>query len=182
MPALSVARGPVSLRRWSTSDEEDLYRLVTSAQEWLRPWATWAAGPYERTRPAEFVVECLEKWASGAVYRYAITGAGALAGGCSLGRNGVPDALEIGYWLHPDHTGRGYATAAARLLVEQALTVPGVTRVQIRHDVANTASEGVPRRLGFTDVGRHARPREEWAAAERGVDIIWELTRPSLTG
>ncbi|HWM05276.1 MAG TPA: GNAT family N-acetyltransferase [Actinophytocola sp.] len=179
MPAESLARGPVTLHRWSTDDVDAMYRLVTEAQEWLRPWATWAEGPYDRDRAADFVAGCATSWASGEVYRYAITADGTLAGGCGLMRNGLPDALEIGYWLHPAHTGRGLVTIAAGLLVDEAFTVPGVTRVQIRHDVANTASAGVPRRLGFTDVGRHERPREQWAAGEVGVDIVWELTRPS---
>jgi RimJ/RimL family protein N-acetyltransferase len=94
-------------------------------------------------------------------------------------RNEVPDALEIGYWLHPAHTGHGYATTAAGLLVEEAFALPWVARVQIWHDAANAASAGVPRRLGFTEIARRTPPREPAFGGEVGIDVIWELTRPS---
>lgn len=63
------------------------------------------------------------------------------------------DALEAGYWLRADATGRGYATEATACLVELAFSQLGAQRVVICHDPANTASEGVPRRLGFRCLG-----------------------------
>jgi RimJ/RimL family protein N-acetyltransferase len=60
-----------------------------------------------------------------------------------------PDAVETGYWLRADSTGRGYATEAAACVTELAFTLLGAQRVVVCHDPANTASEGVPRRLGF---------------------------------
>lgn len=52
------------------------------------------------------------------------------------------DLVELGYWLHPAHTGRGHATAATAELVEFAFALDGVRKVQIWHDVANVASSG----------------------------------------
>jgi hypothetical protein len=48
----------------------------------------------------------------------------------------------------------GLATAAAAALVGQAFTLEDIDRVEIVHDAANTASGGVPRRLGFTQIER----------------------------
>jgi RimJ/RimL family protein N-acetyltransferase len=59
------------------------------------------------------------------------------------------DRLEIGYWLRHDVTGRGYATEAARAMIELAAAVPGVTSIEIHCDPRNTASAAVPQRLGF---------------------------------
>ena len=72
-----------------------------------------------------------------------------------------PGGLEIGYWVHHAYTRRGLATAAAAALVEQAFRLPGVDRLEIVHDELNVASGGVPRKLGFTEVGRRRwiRPR-----------------------
>ena len=65
-----------------------------------------------------------------------------------------PGGFEIGYWVHRAYTRRGLATAATAALVEQAFGLPGVDRVEIVHDELNVASAAIPRKLGFTEVGR----------------------------
>jgi RimJ/RimL family protein N-acetyltransferase len=174
-----MAGGPVALRPWEPGDVAVLHRLVTGAQDSLRPWMSWAVGEYPLEDAAAFVMRSAENRAAGEVYAYAITVGGEPVGAAGMERNEVPDALEIGYWLHPAHTGHGYATRAAGLLVAEAFELAWVGRVQIWHDEANTASAGVPRRLGFTEVARRSPPREPAFGGETGVDVIWELTRPS---
>jgi ribosomal-protein-serine acetyltransferase len=49
--------------------------------------------------------------------------------------------------------------------------------VEIVHDLANDASGGVPRRLGFALEERRARPREPATTGEPGVELVWRLTR-----
>jgi ribosomal-protein-serine acetyltransferase len=85
--------------------------------------------------------------------------------------------LEIGYWLHPAYTGRGLATAATAALVGQAFALPGIDRVEIVHDQANTASGGIPRRLGFTEIQRRTRTQGGLAPGEVGIEVVWRLTR-----
>jgi ribosomal-protein-serine acetyltransferase len=170
---------PVSLRVLAPSDVDTLHELVTGALATLRPWMSWAAGEYTREDAASFIARSAQTRAAGEVYSYAIVVAGEPVGTVGMERNEVPDALEIGYWLHPAHTGHGYATLAAGLLVEEAFRLPWVRRVQIWHDAANVASSGVPRRLGFTEVARRSPPREPAFGGEVGIDVIWELTHPS---
>ena len=86
-----------------------------------------------------------------------------------------PGGLEIGYWVHRAFTRRGLATAAAAALVEQAFRLPGVNRLEIVHDELNVASGGVPRKLGFTEVGRRAI--EAPPPAGTGVGVVWQLVR-----
>lgn len=78
---------------------------------------------------------------------------GSIVGSSGLHRRGSHDTVEIGYWMHANHLRQGYATEAAKALTEAAFEIPAVARVEIRHDKANTANAGVPRRLGFTIVG-----------------------------
>ena len=60
-------------------------------------------------------------------------------------------------------------------LVEQAFRLPGVGRVEIVHDELNVASAGVPRKLGFTEVGRRAiDPRPPQGT---GIGVVWRLVR-----
>jgi RimJ/RimL family protein N-acetyltransferase len=74
-------------------------------------------------------------------------------------------------------TGSTPDTRAAGELVEFAFALDGVRRVQIRHDEANVASSGVPRRLGFTEIDRRTPSREPVIGRRVGVDVVWELRR-----
>lgn len=173
-PAETLSTGEVELRRWRVADAEILYRAVTASLPRLLPWMPWAAG-YDRTTTAEFLTRCEEEWGSGAAYNYAITSAGTEIGCCSLMRRIGPGALEIGYWLHPEWTGRGLATAAAAALVEAGFGLPDIERIEIHHDEANHASGAVPRRLGFTEIERV--PDGPNAPGELGVTVIWRTER-----
>ncbi|MER7946426.1 GNAT family N-acetyltransferase [Streptomyces sp. NPDC096079] len=158
------------------ADLTEFFRVIEESVDHLRPWMPWIADhSFEET--AAFLAGRAELWASGAQYSYAVVLDGAVVGSCGLHRlDDTPDGvIEIGYWLHPAVTGRGLATRAARALVEQGFRLPGVTAVEIVHDVANHASAAVPARLGFTAHLR--RPHEPTAPAETGEDQVWRLER-----
>ncbi|AJF66624.1 GNAT family N-acetyltransferase [Streptomyces vietnamensis] len=169
--------GGLTLRAFEgEADLPEFFRVVDESVEHLRPWMPWVA-EHSRESTAQFLAGRAELWASGEAYSYAIVLDGAVVGSCGLHRHGdtPADALELGYWLHPATTGRGLATRAARALVEQAFRLPGVTAVEVVHDVANHASGAVPARLGFTAHLR--RPHEPTAPAETGEDQVWRLSR-----
>ena len=72
------------------------------------------------------------------------------------------DGLEIGYWVHVAHTRRRIASRTVALLIATAFSLEQINCVEIHHDAANLASEGVPRGLGFVLVGESPdtrRPR-----------------------
>jgi RimJ/RimL family protein N-acetyltransferase len=50
-----------------------------------------------------------------------------------------------------------------------------VERIEIVHDELNVASGGVPRKLGFTEVGRRAI--DPAPAQGTGVGVVWRLVR-----
>ena len=56
---------------------------------------------------------------------------------------------EIGYILNPDYSGHGYATEAARALLELGFSGLGLHRIIARVDARNAASLAVLRRLGM---------------------------------
>ena len=57
--------------------------------------------------------------------------------------------VEIGYVLHPDHSGRGYVTEACRALLALAFDGLDAHRVIARIDARNEPSARVARRLGM---------------------------------
>lgn len=62
-------------------------------------------------------------------------------------------SATIGYTLHPDHWGRGYATEAAGALVDR-LIADGVRRLSATTHPDNLASVRVLERIGFRHEGR----------------------------
>jgi ribosomal-protein-serine acetyltransferase len=169
-----IEYGPLTLRRYRNDDLDDLVRAVTESEDHLRGWLPWVAG-HSVESEAAFLAQSARDWESGTAYNYAIRTDGALAGGIGLMARIGPGGLEIGYWVRRDFTRRGLATAASAALVEQAFRLPGVDRVEIVHDELNVASGGVPRKLGFTEVGR--RPIEPRPPQGTGVGVVWRLAR-----
>jgi ribosomal-protein-serine acetyltransferase len=169
-----LSRGPVTLRRYREDDLDALMQAISESEDHLRPWLPWVAG-HSRESEAEFLAGAARDWDSGVAYNYAMITEGTLAGGIALMTRIGPGGLEIGYWVHQAWTRRGLATAASAALVEAAFRLPGVDRVEIVHDELNVASAGVPRKLGFTKIGR--RPLDLPPPAGTGTGVVWRLVR-----
>ena len=69
--------------------------------------------------------------------------------------NGVGE-VEVGWHLHPDSWGRGYATEAARAVIERGFAA-GLPEVYAVVRPGNEASLAVCRRLGMAPLGRLRR-------------------------
>lgn len=162
------------MRRWRAADLDAASEAVFASLEHLRPWMPWAVD-FSRASQAEFLIGSERDWRSGAAFNYAILADGAIAGSAGLMARIGPGGLEIGYWVHQAYTRRGLATASSAALVDQAFALPGIERVQIMHDELNVASGGIPRKLGFTEIGR--RPLDHKPLAGSGMGVVWELTR-----
>ncbi|MCC9709826.1 GNAT family N-acetyltransferase [Streptomyces sp. MNU76] len=83
---------------------------------------------------------------------------------------------EVGCWLEPAGTGRGLVTRAMRILIDWAVDVRDIHRVEWIAATGNTASLNVARRLGMV---RDGVQRERYP--HRGVrhDLeIWSVLAP----
>jgi len=85
-------------------------------------------------------------------------------------RAAYADDVEIGWRLVREHWGRGYATEAARAVVDWAFATFPVDRILALADPANDASIAVMRRLGMT--------RLPDLDDDEGRSTVWVLDRP----
>ena len=137
-------------------------------------------GRADGARGAELIGSFESTWRAGGDAVYGVFAGDDVVGGTGLHRRAGPDTLEIGYWVHADHVGRGYATEVSAALTDLAFTVEGIELVEIHHDEANVRSAAVPRKLGFAHVATAAR--EPQAPAEVGIEWIWRVDRATWSG
>ena len=100
-----------------------------------------------------------------------LAGHGGFHGPPGVNGPGAAGGLEVGYTIFTAHRGRGYATAAAAVLIAWA-----AREHDIRHFYASVAPDNAPSlaviaRRGFTRCG------EQWDD-EDGLELVYEL----LTG
>ena len=67
--------------------------------------------------------------------------------------DGRPAERELGYRLHPDTWGKGYATEGAAALLRDAFARPGIARVYAHSLLDNPGSIRVMEKIGMTYVG-----------------------------
>jgi ribosomal-protein-serine acetyltransferase len=173
---IEIASGSLVIRSWTESDAGAVGRAVAENLDHIRPWLPWARSLPDD--PGE-VLEVMGRWIVEAAAKpdevVGLFTEGEVVGGSGLHPRIGAGGLEIGYWVHTRFTRRGIATTTSRLLTSHAFSRPGVDRVEIHHDKANTASEGVPRALGFSLVGEVAVTPE--TPQQSGVHLIWRFTR-----
>jgi RimJ/RimL family protein N-acetyltransferase len=84
-----------------------------------------------------------------------------------------PDAVEFGYSIFPPHRGRGYATEAARMLMDQAEERAGIRHFVLSVGPKNEPSLAIVRKLGFVRTG-------ERMDEEDGLELVFELRRDQV--
>ena len=150
-PTLHTAR--LRLRPFNDSDANNLFALHSNAYV-LRYWDTppWS----ERLRAEQFIATCREIAEAGTGTRLAVdrVADGAFIGWCSLtGWNPDYRSASTGYCFDDAAWGQGFATEAARALLQWAFDTLEINRVQAETDTRNLASARVLEKLGFTREG-----------------------------
>ncbi len=80
---------------------------------------------------------------------------------------------ELGYTIHPDHQGHGYATEATRIILALAFEEMGAHRVIGTLDARNVASARVLEHLGMR---REAQLVEnEWVKGEWASELVYAM-------
>ncbi|HEX5042114.1 MAG TPA: GNAT family N-acetyltransferase [Candidatus Polarisedimenticolaceae bacterium] len=145
-PPSTMRTERLSLRRPRGSDVEAVFAYASDPQV-----VRFMDFPRHRTKETAeaWLAGCQQAWTSGEEFTWLITlppgdeAIGALA--CRL----RGEDLDFGYILAREHWGRGYATEAARALVQWAWSAPGIRRVWATCDAENAASVRVLEKLGL---------------------------------
>ena len=87
-----------------------------------------------------------------------------------IGKAGLWRFPEIGFILHPDYWGRGFAGEALALVLQRAFDVHGLPKVEADVDPRNGSSLKLLSGLGFRETGRKERT---WLVGDQWCDSIY---------
>lgn len=142
----------------------ELHTLVHANAAHLGAFLPWANRPYVQEDARSFIDGNLRRFGhADAGFGFGIREQGRLVGMIGIHDvQPVSRVCEIGYWLARDATGRGIMTRATHALLGLLYGTYRMQRAIVRMEPENTASRGVPERLGFRLEGtlRHAVERD----------------------
>jgi RimJ/RimL family protein N-acetyltransferase len=144
------------LRRARLDDAADLFRVFGDPRA-MRYWDTPPHAEVGQTRA----------WLERVVTTPAAEGDDFVVelDGRAIGKAGVWRIAEVGFILHPDHWGRGFAFEALAAALPHAFATLALDRVEADVDPRNARSLGLLARLGFRESGRAERTirvGDEW--------------------
>ena len=142
------------VRCYEPGDAPLMKEAIDSSLDHLREWMPWAeAEPQTIDEKVALIKRFRAAFDSGENFAYGIFAAdeSEQLGGSGLHPRTGPGGFDIGYFVRADATRRGFATETAAALTRVGFEVCGADRIEIHVDPRNTASLGVPRKLGFLE-------------------------------
>lgn len=167
LPTLESSR--LRLRPFSLADASDVQRLA-GAREVAATTIT-VPHPYEDGLAEQWIATHGPAFVEGKSLTLAVTEleSGALVGAVGLALTPQDHRAELGYWIGVPYWGRGYATEAARTMVQHGIRGLGLHRIVARHMAHNLASGRVMQKIGMTREGVLREHVFKWG---RYVDLV----------
>ena len=100
---------------------------------------------------SEPLAENLRGWEAGEIFVFTIAD---LSSNHLLGRIGIRntnrvDVWNLGFWMHPEHQGKGYMTASVIAIIEFGFERLGATRIEASYALWNKPSQRVLQKSGL---------------------------------
>ncbi|TDV46831.1 GNAT family N-acetyltransferase [Actinophytocola oryzae] len=153
---------------------DEFARHVAAAEEHLGEWLPWGRTANTPIGAAALLQRYADQQARGEGRIFGIWVDGKLSGG-TLFRvwDKVNDLCEVGVWLAPEVTGRGLITRAVTEMLDWAIHVRGMHRVEWRCSSANEPSRRAAQRLGMTLEGTL---RQAFCLNDKRHDVeVWSV-------
>jgi RimJ/RimL family protein N-acetyltransferase len=160
---------------------EEFAAHVERARDHLEPWLPWVALIDGTDGARRWLQDYADRQARDAGRIYGIWVDGVLSGGTVFRVfDAAAKVCEVGVWLAPEAEGRGLITRAARHMIDWAVGVRGMERVEWRTIPANERSLAVARRLGMR---REGVLRSAFPYGDKREDVeVWALLAAEWTG
>jgi ribosomal-protein-serine acetyltransferase len=157
------------LRLLEEADAPELHALVEANRAYLARWLPWAASQtFDDT--LGFIRRARSQLSANDGFQVAIARGEGIVGMAGFHAvNWANRSTSIGYWLNEADQGKGTMTAAVRALVDHALSVWQLNRVEIRAATENRRSRSIPERLGFH---REGTLRQAELVGDRYLDSV----------
>lgn len=165
------------IRCYEPADAERLKTSIDESLEHLLPWMPWAKHEPESVKTKrDRLRKYRGKFDLGIDYTFGIfcKEEKTLIGSTGLHNRLDDNAREIGYWINANYVKQGYATEAVKALIKVGFEIEQLDRIEIRCAPSNTASQGIPKRLGFLHKGT-LKNRITDVEGEPGNVMIWTL-------
>jgi ribosomal-protein-alanine N-acetyltransferase len=126
--------------------------------------------PYIDEDARKFLAKSADDFRAGRSVSFAICKlpGGELCGGAGLDISETHHRAELGYWIGVPFWRRGYATEAARAVVEFGFANLGLHRIHAHYFAENTASGRVLEKIGMLREGRLRNHFQKW---NRFIDV-----------
>ena len=140
--------GDLLLRPLVARDAGELFMLADTHRQALRRYMSWVDNTTAVADMSYYILTLNGFWKAGITY-------GILEGEKLRGTVGFHHSemrnnrAEIGYWLSPNHHGRGLGTRAVQLALEAAFRYTNVNRIEAKVHPDNAPSIRLLSKLGF---------------------------------
>jgi ribosomal-protein-serine acetyltransferase len=141
---------PLSLRPWHEDYATALHEAARESLQSVGRWLPWCHAGYDMDEALKWIAFSKHGWQKGEHYTFAVFDAqGTLIGDVGLNQiDGRNLRANLGYWLRPTATGRGYAAHAGRALTVFGFETLGLRRIEIVAAIDNLASQRTAEHIG----------------------------------
>jgi RimJ/RimL family protein N-acetyltransferase len=140
----------IRIRPYRLDDAPAIWAAARESLAELQPWMPWCHPEYSIEESRSWLAVQVQAFQQRTTFEFAITtGDGAYLGGCGLNQiDALNQRANLGYWVRSSATGKGVATAAARLTRDWGFEHTDLVRIEVLVAVGNIASRRVAEKSG----------------------------------
>ncbi|HZS96690.1 MAG TPA: GNAT family N-acetyltransferase [Terriglobales bacterium] len=141
----------LTLRSYTSTDIPDLIRLAGARE--VAATTLRIPHPYTEQDAKDFIEAYAAKTVLETRFAITLTSDRQLCGGIGLRMDEPHQHAELGYWLGVPYWGQGYATEAARAVIQYGFETLGLHRIYASYVPHNVASGRVLQKIGMRREG-----------------------------